>query len=551
MIRAAVTLALAAAAATTLSPSTAAAQPPRDDRPTTRPEELDPDWLGKTTPEQLREGSDSQLRFLAFFFTRMELSNVAATNDLLSGRVGGRLFGSNTTTTSGDTSFFAEQRFVPFFQLEPKLLDHWARLRLSFEINFTWGDSAYGTGGNFGGALGARQINLETQNAHVEINLPWRGWYVTVGLQRLVDNPRDPYRTLFSSLAYTGTRLAFWGSDAVGVAVYGRIPSQIFKLGAYDLYENKISKDDNVWLFELMTDRELGRGLHVGAQARYVRDTSSGAGGISVVGQGPGSALPDYMGAFRFNVGNDYYHAHVVWLALDASYNPEFTAGRFGGSAFVVGNFGVLQSAPTLPMQAAPTAAGQLTDAATIAGVAANLRLGYRWGPTRNDHVVGEFIYTSGDPDGIADKRYTGVITGNTWGAPAGLYVSSGAYLLFAHPNVINRASSAVFDISNMGWGLTAGTLAGSFDFVPNVFTGRLGFAAGGSNIAPPGGGHFIGVEGNASLVYRLRPGLTVELHGAYLHLGDFYDSSSVVVTGTPRPRDPWMTMLALKWLII
>jgi hypothetical protein len=525
-------------------PSTSAAQP-------TPTQELDPDWLGKTTPEQIQESGDSQLRFIAFFFTRMEISNIAAQNDLLSGRVGGRLFGSNTTTTSDAKSFLAEQRFVPFFQLEPRLLNHWARLRASFEINFTWGDSAYGTGGNFGGALGARQINLETQNLNVELNLPWRGWYVTLGLQRLVDNPRDPYRTLFSTLAYTGTRLAFWGSDAVGVAVYGHIPAQVFKLGAYDLYENSIAKDDNVWLFEAMTDRELGRGLHLGGQARYVRDTSGGAGGVAVIGQGPGSALPDYMGAFRFPVGNDYYHAHVVWLTLDMSYNPEFAVGRLGGSAFVVGNFGVMQTAPTIPMAAAPTTNGSLSDAATIAGVAANVRLGYRYGSTRNDHVVAEFLYTSGDANGIKDQRYSGVITGNSWGAPAGLYVTSGAYLLFPHPNVINRTSTAVFDISNMGWGLSAATVGASYDFIPNVFTGKLGTAVAFSNIAPPMGGNFIGVEGNGSLVYRLRPGLTIELHGAYLRLGDFYDSPNVVVTGTPRPRDPWMTMLALKWLII
>src|SRR5206468_11123848 len=104
--------ALAAAA-----PSTSAAQP-------TPAQELDPDWLGKTTPEQIQESGDSQLRFLAFFFTRMEISNIAAQNDLLSGRVGGRLFGSNTTTTSDAKSFLAEQRFVPFFQLEPRLLNH-------------------------------------------------------------------------------------------------------------------------------------------------------------------------------------------------------------------------------------------------------------------------------------------------------------------------------------------------------------------------------------------------------------------------------------------
>ncbi|HEX9102786.1 MAG TPA: hypothetical protein VF997_11315, partial [Polyangia bacterium] len=369
--------------------------------------------------------------------------------------------------------------------------------------------------------------------------------------QRLVDNPRDPYRTLFGSLAYTGTRLAFWGSDAVGIALYGRIPRQIFKLGAFTLYENNIAKDDNVYLFEAMTDRDLGRMLHVGLQARYVRDTSSGAGGIAVVGQGPGSALPDYMGAFRFPLGNSIYNAHVVWLSMDLSYNPEFLVGRWGASAFALLNTGTILSAPAVQLQSTAVAAAPLSTAATIAGFAGNLRVGYRYGATRTDRVDAELLYTSGDPNGIADKRYSGVITGNTWGVPAGLYVSSGAYLLLPHPNVVNRVSTAVFDISNRGLGLTAATLNASYDFSPNVFTAKVGLAAGFSNIAPAAGGHFIGFEANASLVYRLRFGLTLEAHGAYLKLGDYYDSPSSVTVGSPRPRDPWMTMLALKWLVL
>jgi len=512
---------------------------------------FDPEYLGKTTPDQLSDAADSQLKFIGFFFTRAEASNIAVQNDLLAGRVGGRLFGSNTATTSPATSFFAEQRFVPFFQLEPRLLDHWARLRASFQIDFTWGDSAFGTGGNFGGAIGARQINLETSNLNVELNLPLPGWYVTVGLQRLVDNPRDPYRTPFSTLAYTGTRLAFWGSDAVGVSVYGRIPRQIFKLGAFNLYENDIAKDDNVYLFEAMTDRDLGRMLHVGFQARYVRDTSSGAGGIAVVGQGPGSALPEYMGGFRFPLGNSIYNAHVVWLTMDMSYNPEFAVGRWGASAFAVLNTGEILSAPAVQIMSRAVAATPLTRAATIAGFAGNARLGYRYGATRTDRVDAEVMYTSGDGNGINDKVYSGVITGNTWGVPAGLYVTSGAYLLLPHPNIINRISTAVFDISNLGLGLTSATLNASYDFVPNVLTGKLGAAAGFSNIAPASGGHFIGLEGNASLVYRLRFGVTLEVHGAYLKLGDFYDAPSVVALGGGRPRDPWMTMLALKWLVL
>src|SRR5689334_5755033 len=107
--------------------------------------EVDPDRdsLQRTTPEQLKNGEDSQFRFLAYFITRGEVTNVSPTNDLLQGRVVGRLFGPNTTTTANGTSWLVEQRLIPFFVFEPKILDKMARLRASFELNWTWGDTSY------------------------------------------------------------------------------------------------------------------------------------------------------------------------------------------------------------------------------------------------------------------------------------------------------------------------------------------------------------------------------------------------------------------------
>jgi hypothetical protein len=484
--------------------------------------------LGRVTPEQIKEGGDSQLKFLAFFFTKGESSNIAPQNDLLQGRLVGRLFGPNTTQ-AGDPAVWAEQRLIPFVIFEPKVLGGYAKLRTSFEINFTWGDSSYGVGGNVGAALSGRGVNLQTQNVNVEVRLA-RGWYLTVGLQRLWDNARDPYRTFFSTFQQTGTRLGYWATDAAGVSVTGWFKGQTLRLGIYDLYENKINADDGVLLFEAVTSRDLGRSVSIGGHARYLRDTSAGQGGVSVLGQGPNSRLADYIGVYRFPLGDVPYTAHVAWVGVDAAWNPEFLSGRLGGSAFVVGNFGKVHDV-------------------TVAGLAANLRLGVRWGRSRGSHVVADYIFATGDADGISDGLFTGVMTGNTWGAPAAVFGGTGTYLLMPHVNVVNRLTTAVFDLSNMGWGLSAGTLNFSADFIPNVLTGKIGVAAGGSAVSPPAGGAFIGFEANASLVYRPRVWFSIEAHGAYLHLGDFYDSPAVVVNGA-RPSDPWMAQLAIKWLM-
>lgn len=518
-----------------------------------RAQNLDPDRdsLSRTTSEELRNGDDSQLRFLAYFITRGEVTNVAPTNDLLQGRVVGRLFGPNTTNTSQATSWLVEQRLIPYIVFEPKILDKMVRLRAGFELNWTWGDTSYSTGGNFGGALSGRSVNLETDNVEIEIDLP-RHWHLNLGLQRLWDNIRDPYRTFFSTIALSGERLAFWGTDAVGISTTGPAFGQLFRFGAYDLYHNKVQLDDHVLLFEALTDRDLGDGWHVGASVRYLRDTSSGAGGVSVLGQGPDSTLADYNGAFRFPLNGQKYHANLAWVGLDSSYNPEFTAGRFGGSAFAVASLGrvdVLQPS------------GDYAKAADVLGLALDARVGYRYGNTRDDIVTAEVIYTTGDANSISDGRYSGVITGNTYGAPAGVFTTSGAYLLMPHANVVNRYYSAVPDLSNQGYGLSAGTLNAYYDLYRNVLTAKLGTAIGWSNVAPPGGGHFIGVEGNAMLAYRIRVFLSLELHAAYLHLGNFYDSPreqaasltnnpAGAATATGRPADPWTAFVAVKWLM-
>jgi hypothetical protein len=510
-----------------------------------------PEELGRTRHPQ------RELTFFGYFFTRGEVTNVSPQNDLFKGQVVGRLFGPNTTSTSKDRAFFMEQWFIPFFVYEPKLLNRHARLRASFELDWTFGDVNNSVGGNFGSAFTADQVNLQTQNLAVEFDIPkLDGWYVDVGLQRLYDTALDPYRTTFDQMSQSGTRLNFWGSDAVGVSIHGTQWGQKFKLGAYQLYENRIQKDDDVSLFELTTDRHLGRGVHVGGHVRWVRDTSSGAGGVSVLGQGPASVLTDYMGAFRFRIPGDVnrYRSNFVWTGADASWNPLLTAGRLGGSAYVVGNFGRVATED-------PLSRDQFRRLAKVAGLAANARVAFRWGRTPRDAIALEGMYTSGDANGITDGKYSGVITGNTWGAPGALMTSHGAYLLMPHAFVVNRFYAAIADPSNVGFGMTSATLNASWDVVPSKLELKLGGAVARSNIEPIAGQRFIGTEVNGRISWRFRPLVALEAHAAWLSLGGFFESPEIVappegfdprnpVPG-PRPDNPWTAFLSLRWLMI
>lgn len=494
------------------------------------------DALEKKLPDK----ANKEFQFLAFFYNHAISTNVYPTNDFLKGQVLGRLYGQNTTTTTDSLRpFYFEQRILPFFLYSPKLFNGKATLRASFEIDFTWGDAAYGTGGNFGAAPSADQVNLQTQNIELEL-IPKPGYAINLGLQRMYDTPHNPYRTFFEQMLNTGYRLNYWGTDGVGVSVRRDADYHKWKLGYYQLYENNIQKSDDVSLFEINYCHSIGLKGRWGGSLYHVRDRANGQGGPSVLGQGLNSTLNDYNGTYRFPFAGKPYQANVYWLGTYFSYNESQMMDQLFLNAYVNYNFGTTKLEENEKLEEGPS----------IGGLGANLRLGYRYGQTPQDAFWIDAIYTSGDDNGIEDDKYSGVMTGNTWGTPAGLYVSHGGYLLFPHANVVNRYVAAVTDISNLGLGVSGLSLNVSKDFVPNKFSGKVGAVAAKSNAVPEGGGSFIGWEANAKLAYQLGVFMSLELHAAHLWLGDFYDSPQINGNKPAPLANPYTAFVAFRWLM-
>ena len=492
--------------------------------------------LEKKIPEQ----SNKEFQYIAFFYNHYVNSNIYPTNDFLKGQVIGRLYGQNTTTTS-DTlrASYAEQRILPFFIYQPKLFNGRAILRASFEIDFTWGDASYGTGGNFGGGPSGDQVNLQTQNIELEL-IPASGWAVNIGLQRMYDTPHNPYRTFVDQLLNTSYRLNYWGTDGIGVTVRRDADFYKWKAGIFQLYENSIQRDDDVHMMEFTYQRALGLRWHWGGSLYYVRDRSNGQGGPSILGQGLNSTLNDYNGTFRFGFGSNDYRADVIWLGTYFSYNQSKMMDNWFMNGYLNYNLGRTEL----------KANDQWDTGPSISGLGANLRGGYRYGKTPNDAIWADLIYTTGDEDGLADDQYSGVMTGNTWATPGGLNVAHGGYLLFPHANVVNRYVAAVTDISNLGYGLAGGTINLGHDFIPYKLHGKVGLASAFSNVEPTRGGRFMGLEGNFKIGYQLGVFMELELHAAYLWLGDFYDSPSVNGGSSERPVNPYTSLLVFKWLM-
>ena len=503
--------------------------------------QTDPKGSVQVFDKEIPQNSAREFQFLAYWYSQAVTSNYYPTNDFLKGQVIGRLFGQNTTTTSDTaTTMYVEQRLLPFFIYQPKLFNGRAILRASFEIDFTWGDVAYGTGGNFGGGISADQVNLQTQNVELEI-IPYKNWTINLGLQRMYDSPYNPYRTLFGKMTETGYRLMFFGTDATGISARYQGDFNRWKFGAWKFYENQVQQNDDVSMFELMYERDVTADWRWGGSVNYVRDRANGEGGPSILGQGLNATLSDYNGSYRFPFGSNTYKADVIWLGSFWTRNYDYATDRFMTTGFINYNLGAVDTL---------TAGESFGRNSTIGGFTVNLRGGYKYGLTKGDAITADLLYTSGDGNGISDGRFSGVITGNNWGSPVSVWISHGAYILFPHGNVVNRFVAAVNDVSNLGYGLTGGTLNAYKDVIPNKLNVKAGTAFALSNVAPSGGGNIMGTEANARISWTPKVYMNLELHAAYLWLGDFYDSQRVNAGSIERPANPWTVFLGYKWLM-
>lgn len=482
--------------------------------------------------------------FIGYSFTRSTFSNVTPTNDVLQGQVIGRLFGSNSTNTVPRVGMYTEQRFVPFIVYKPDILDGYATFRTLMKIDYTFGDQSYGIGNNRGGGLSGGQVNLQTLMANVDIRPPDAKWNAVIGLQRMFDNPLDPNVNTLDVAQTTGYKLSFWGTQAVGASFYADVnPTTKLRLGAFQLWENQVSRDDDVFLWMADAKSRVSQNWELGYSLWYLRDTAKGAGGISILGQGLTSALSEYNGAVRLDLRDlgattQNYKANLFWTGMNAAYNRDFVSGPFSADGFAILNIGSIDSVGV-----------KTGHAADVFSTALNAQVQYKYGMTNKDKVSLEALFTSGDTDGISDGNVNSILTGNVWGSPVGIYGSHRAFLLFPDPQVVNRYYSAVHDLSNMGYGTTAVFLNASKDFIPNRFSGKVGLATAISNVAPPNGGNIIGSEINAEFKYNLKVFLTVGLSGAYMVNGDFYDSSTVRESAV-KPDNPWVVFTTLSWLM-
>ncbi len=464
--------------------------------------------------------------------TRTALTNLASTNPLLDGQVIGRLGGTNGVIVDpAARSAYTEQRVGAFATYRPEMLDGKAALTGAFEVDFAWGDRSYGVAGNTGAAIGGDMVNLQTRRLAAEF-WPTTGpvqWHLVAGLQLLTDGAVDPSGARPDGLFRSGGKLMFWGTEAAGIAAYGRWTDQgwgdrlVWRLGSFTLYEQGLATADDVWLTVADAQLRPSWTTSLGLHAWYLQDRAGGTAGL--LGSGPASALSEMQGgptldpyATVARPADAAIDADLVWLGADVGHNADLTQGPVGLTAAAFANVGRVYAT------VAPDIA--------VAGALADAELRVRYAPGRSV-LRAEGLFTTGDD--LDPRRYRGVVTGNSYGIAGALYASHGTYLLFSDPGSINRMVAVVPDVSGAGRGVTAVTAGAAFDPLPHRLTTAVGFGtAADSSFAT------WGTEGNLRVTATPLPLL---------------DLSWVAAACAPGPAAgggpaAWATYLTVDWVV-
>lgn len=474
----------------------------------------------------------SPLDVFALVQIRATANNLVSTNPFLNGQVIGRLGGSNGVTVDpAGRALFTEQRVGSFFRWRPDVLDGKVGLSAAFEIDFAFGDSAYGNAGNAGGGFGGDQVNLQTRRLHVDMwpELGRHKTHIVAGLQFIGDGVNDPTATGPDGLLRSGGRLMVFGSEAAGVTVYGRIETPAgtpfrYRVGSYTLWENGLSLPDDAWLSMGDAQWSPTHQIDVGAHVWYLQDRTGGQGGA--LGLGPTSALSELLGGPRVELYDDRPRpdnaeilGDFVWLAGDVGFNADLNRGPVGLHGIVIGQVGRFY---------APIAHDD-----TVAGLIINAEARYRYAPGKGSIVRAEVLRTSADT--TDPFTYTGVFTGNSYGIAGALYATHGSYLLFPDVNAINRLTPIVADISGAGRGVLGLSGSVGYDLIPN----RVNLRVGGAHASTTDPGESWGTEFNAAITWEPLPFFTLSTYGAYVNAG----------SAANLPTNPWAVYGQLSWL--
>ena len=474
------------------------------------------------------ESDKSGLTVLALAQGRLTMTDVITENPFLNGQLLGTLGGSNDTIVDNDVrGTYVEQRVNAFFTWAPPLLDERVELGAAFEVDFAWGDTSYATGGNTGGGIGADQVNLQTRRLFVGVRPELPGpnkLHIVAGQQFLSDSVNDPSEVGRDGLFRSGGRLMFWGTEAAGIQAFGKHSDWLkYRAGVFTLYEVGLTEDDDIWLSLADVQLHPTYGLDIGVHGWWLFDRAGGSGGL--LGTGPTSALAELQGGARLDLRDPgetvapETQVNLGYVGLDVGYNAGLTHGPLGVHGLVVYNGGGIYT----PDKSIP-----------ISGWTMSLEGRWRYWRGDGTEIRAQFLHTSADD--ADESRYTGVITGNSYGIASAFNLSPGGHLMFPDAWAVNRQVAIVYDISGMGQGLIAADASAALDLIPGRFNVR-----GGVIHARNAMGGVFGTEVHGHVSAEPFLFFNVGLHGGWTAVGD----AALV------DENPWAFFLSFDWLAL
>lgn len=391
-------------------------------------------------------------------------------------------------SSDSKTAAFVDQRARLFFNL--KSGDNVGGT-VAFEIDSRWGDMAYRGGArNYGGALEADTINIETKNAFM--------WFkasdnlkLTLGIQGFTDD-------------FKGIILG--GADAAGVrADYTISKDSSLTIGYFVLSDKSADSgvSDAVWFLPISYKMNLGDGK-LGLAYYRIQD---GAGGNTNYATG----LTAFKSATATGASINYLGANYAGKAGDVNY-----------SAFLVYNFGTIDKQ------------NGTTDA-DISAFAFNADASMKLGDGK---IKAALLYASGDKSTV---DYNGFVTGNQFSAGADLpLLQNDLYLILRTLDDITHSEAFFTDIRNDGLGATVVYVTYDQNLSDKLnVQAALGYGKcnekNGANLTPAI------TEINAQAAYKLDKALTIKAALAYGMLSD-------VKVGTADADNLYRAMLKFQY---
>ena len=377
-----------------------------------------------------------------------------------------------------------------------------------FEFDQAWGDTAYTTGRNAGGALDSDTTNIETKDIYVWFKIP----NTTVEVNAGVLPTADDYAGVFVGVA----------TDVAGVISTMKFAPVTVRLGATKFWENAIRKADDIDWYLAEVKFAPVKEVNVGLNFYFLNDMSGGtkgptsavatdSAGNTIAGLGGRAAVGTWMPG-EIAAGYRKLRIYMPGASFSANVGPATLSGfafyQFGKAEYSVSSSDV-----------------------DLKGYAADLRADAKLGP---GSAFLEVLYVSGD-DNKTDKDYKSIITGSNYQLATSYYYRGDFQILQPNGDDCNSSYGLAYDPANGGAGMFH--VAGGFtmQMMPRL-TAKIGagyLAAVKKRVRDIGLAYnfanekSMGTEVNATVTYNITKGLDFGVVGAYAWLGDAYKTVS------------------------